>query len=133
MAATNYVEQRTVDFWLRGGAEFGTTEPTTVYAALFTSSTTDAGGGTELSGNGYARQSVTFSAMTGATDGNTTNQADIEFPQATDDWGTITHLAIYDASSSGNMLYHGQLNTSKLIENGDVFKILTDDLSVTLS
>jgi hypothetical protein len=106
------------------------TSPATVYVGLFTSDPTDAGSGTEVSGGSYARTAVTFGAP---SNGASTNSAAVEFPQATGDWGTITHIGILDASSSGNLLYHTALDTSKVIQTGDIFKIATGNLSVTLS
>ena len=105
------------------------TPPTTVYLALFTSAPSDAGGGTEVSGGSYARQAVTLSAASG---GASSNSADITFPQATADWGTVTHCALMDAASSGNMLMWTPLDASKTINNGDTFKINSGDLDITV-
>jgi hypothetical protein len=61
------------------------------------------------------------------------NSAAVEFPAATDNWGTITHIGVYDASTSGNLIFHSALTTSKAITTGDVFRIPTGDLDFTLS
>ena len=103
-----------------------------VYVALFTTATTDAGGGTEVSGGGYARQLVGLSAASGAG-GLTSNAADITFPTATADWGTVTHIAIMDAATAGNMIMHSPLDASKAIAAGDTFKINMGDLNVTIA
>lgn len=105
------------------------TSPVTVYAALFTDATTDAGGGTEVATGSYARQALTFAAPSG---GSSTTSGDTTFPTATADWGTVTHAAIYDAVTGGNSMYHGALTASKLVNNGDIFKFLAGDLTVTL-
>ena len=97
------------------------------YVALFTTATTDAGGGTEVSGGGYARQPVGLSAASGAG-GSTSNAADITFPTATADWGTVTHVAIMDAATGGNMIMHSPLDASKTIAVGDTFKINATEL-----
>jgi len=102
----------------------------TVYLALYTDDPTDADTGTEISGGSYARQSITFGAP---SNGTSTNSAAIEFPAATANWGVITHVGIRDALTSGNLLYHTALDASKTINNGDIFKILTSNLSVTLA
>lgn len=102
------------------------------YVALFTAAPNDAGGGTEVSGGSYARQLVGLSEATGAG-GATSNSADIEFPVATDDWGTVTHCAIMDDSSGGNMIMHSALDASKTVNNGDTFKINAGDLDVTVA
>lgn len=78
----------------------------------------------------YARQQANFgSAGARATD----NSADIEFPEATGDWDTISHVAIYDTDSyqAGNQLFWGPLSTSKRISDGDVFRIPDGDLDVS--
>lgn len=124
---SNYLENALINATLRNTSY---TSPSTVYAALFTSDPTDAGSGTEVSGGSYARKAITFGAP---SNGASTNSAAVEFDQATGNWGTITHFGIYDASSSGNLLYHGALTSSKLIETGDVFKFAIASVSVTLA
>jgi hypothetical protein len=57
----------------------------------------------------------------------------VEFPQAGSSWGTITHIGIRDALTTGNLLYHTPLDASKTIATGDVFRIATGSLSVTLA
>ena len=97
------------------------------YVALFTTATADDGTGTEVSGGGYARQLVGLSAASGAG-GLTSNAADITFPTATADWGTVTHIAIMDAATAGNMIMHSPLDASKAIAAGDTFKINATEL-----
>jgi|TARA_B100001939_G_scaffold51956_1_gene41214 hypothetical protein len=126
-AMSNYLENALINATLRNTSY---TSPSTVYVALFTSDPTDAGSGTECSGGAYARQSATFAAP---SDGASSISADVEFPQATGAWGTITHFGIFDASSSGNLLYHGALTASKTIATGDVLKITSSNLTVTLA
>ena len=127
-AISNYLENALLNATLRNTTY---TSPATVYAALFTSDPTDAGSGTECSGPGYTRKAITFAAP---SNGVTTNSAAaVEFDQATGSWGTITHFAIFDALTTGNMLYHGALTTSKTIGDGDVFKFATSSVSVTLA
>ena len=105
------------------------TRPTTWYVGLFTSDPTDTGAaGTEVSGGSYARTAVTFS-VTGDTASNT---AAVEFPAATATWGSVTHIGIHDASTGGNMLVHAALSTAQTIARGDVFRIPTGDLDITL-
>ncbi len=124
---SNYLEDALINATLRNTSY---TSPTTVYVGLYTTDPTDANTGTEVSGGSYARTAVTFGAPSG---GVTTNSAAVEFPQATASWGTIGWIGILDASTSGNLLYHTALDTSKTIDNGDIFKISTGSLSVTLS
>jgi hypothetical protein len=124
---SNYLENALINVTLRATSY---TAPTTVYVALYTSDPTDADTGTEVSGTSYARQSVTFGAP---SNGATTNSAAVEFPQAGGSWGTVTHIGIRDASTSGNLLYHTALDASKTIATGDVFRIASGSLSVTLA
>lgn len=135
MAASDYLEQRIVDFVLNSNAEFAFTSPANVYIALFTSATDDAGGGTEVSGTNYARvDSGAFTAMTGVTDGHTSNGAEIAFAQAgAGGWGLVSHIGLYDAATGGNLLYHGGLTASKQVDENDTFKIAINDLDITLS
>jgi hypothetical protein len=124
---SNYLETALINGTLRGTTY---TAPTTVYVGLYTSDPTDANTGTEVSGGSYARTSVTFGSP---SDGVSTNSAAVEFPQATGSWGTVTHIGILDASTSGNLLYHTPLDASKTIASGDIFKIASGSLSVTLA
>lgn len=138
-ALTNYLENRIID-WLLRGQSFS--PPATTYAALFTSAPSDAGGGTEVSGGSYARVAITSSATnwrstqgdtstsSTGTSGTTVNNVDITFPAPTANWGTVTHFALFDASTSGNMLIWGALTTPKTINNGDAApKFTAGDLS----
>jgi hypothetical protein len=124
---SNYLENALINVTLRATAY---TAPTTVYVSLWTSDPTDAGSGTEVSGGSYARTSVTFAAP---SNGVTTNSADVIFPTATASWGTVGWIGIHDASTSGNLLYHTPLDASKIIASGDILKIATGNLSVTLA
>jgi hypothetical protein len=126
-AMSNYLENALINATLRNTTY---TSPSTVYVGLFLTDPTDAGTGTEVSGGSYARKAMTFGAP---SNGASLNSAAVEFAQATANWGTITHFAIFDALTSGNMLYHGALTASKAIETGDVFKFATSSVSVTLA
>jgi hypothetical protein len=105
------------------------TRPTVWYVGLFTSDPGETGAGTEVSGFGYARTAVTFT-VTGDT---ASNSAGVEFPAATGgDWGTVSHIGIIDAETGGTMIVHAALDAAKTIADGDVFRIPTGDLDVTL-
>lgn len=124
---SNYLENALINGTIRGTSY---TAPSTVYVGLYTSDPTDANTGTEVTGGSYARQSATFAAP---SNGSSASNADITFPQATANWGTVGWIGILDASSSGNLLYHTALDASKTIETGDIFKIASGNLTVTLS
>lgn len=105
------------------------TSPANVYVGLFTTDPTDDGSGTEVSGGSYAREIATFAAP---SNGVSATNADVQFAQCTATWGTVTHFGIFDALTTGNLLYHAPLTASKTIETGDVFKIASGNLTVTL-
>lgn len=102
------------------------------YVALFTAAPSDAGGGTEVSGGSYARQLAGLSEATGSG-GTTSNASDITFPTATAAWGTVTHVALMDAESGGNMIMHSALDVEKAVGDGDTFKINAGELDVTVA
>lgn len=125
MSFTNFLETEILDHVFAGAAY---TAPSTHYLGLFTSAPGEAGGGTELSGSAYVRKAVAFT-----TSGNTTsNNAAVEFPTATGSWGTVTHVGVFDASSSGNLMAYATLSSSKAIATGDVFRVPSGDLDITL-
>jgi hypothetical protein len=123
---SDYLENKLLDHVLRNVSY---TSPTTVYVGLFTADPTDAGTGTEVSGGSYARQIL---SVTTATGGIVTSSADVTFPQATASWGTVSHIGLLDALSSGNLLMHTPLTTSRAIESGDILKISTGNLTASL-
>lgn len=140
-AFSDYLENKILDQLLRGIAY---TWPTTVYVALLTAAPNDAGGGTEVSGGSYARVAVTSATTawnntqgntTGAstgTDGTIENATTITFPTPTAGWGTVTHFAVYDAASGGNLLFQAALSVSKTINNGDAVSFAAGQLSLQI-
>ena len=140
-AATDYAEANILNYILTTNALSGNNiRPTAWYVALFTTATTDAGGGTEVSttGTGYSRQQVNFTVSTdGSGVSSATSTATLSFPSggagATISWGTITHLAVYTAATGGTMLFHGAVTQSKTIDAGDIFQITAGNLTITLA
>jgi hypothetical protein len=125
MSFSNYLETELLDHVFTNSAY---TAPSTLYLALFTGAPGEAGGGTEVSGSGYTRKTAAFTVS-----GNTaTNSGSIEFPTATGSYGTVSHVGVFDASSSGNLLCYAALSASKAIESGDVFRVPAGDLDITL-
>ncbi len=138
-AASNFLENKWIDFFFRGqalgitGASAAAgTGPTTLYVALFTAAPSDAGGGTEVTGGSYARVAVTSSLANWAgtqgagtttassgTTGTTSNNANITFPAPTGNWGVVSHYGVFDAASAGNLILHNALTASKTVNNGD--------------
>lgn len=114
---SNYAETAMLD-WIAGGAT--PTRPTTRYLALFTATPGESGGGTEVSGSGYARQTIAFAA---ASSGATSNSGAVTFTASGGSFGTVTSVGIFDASTSGNLLWYGPLTASKTIADGDSFQV----------
>ena len=123
-ALSDYAEVELLDHLLGTTAY---TMPTTVYMALYTAAPSDAGGGTEISGNNYARQALSFGA---AASGSAANDAAITFTCTGGDWGTVTHFGIFDAASAGNLLVHGVLTASREILDGDEQVFAIGDVTV---
>lgn len=133
-AMSDYLENQLILHLFRTGSF---TKPTSLYIALFTSATSDAGGGTEVTATGYSRQALNPLdanwAATSGTNGQTSNVSAINFGTWSSGPTTVTHVAIMDASSSGNMLFHGALTASKTVNSGDSFSIPASSLTVTLA
>ena len=128
---TDYTENLVLNWLLTTNSA---TRPTAWYVGLFTAAPSDTGGGTEVSGNGYARAATGTISVSGTSPTTATNAAAIEFAAASGgNWGTITYAAIFDASSGGNMLAWAALTTSRTINDGDVFRIPAGSLTVTLT
>jgi hypothetical protein len=123
---SNFLENAVINAVLRNTSY---TSPAAVYVGLYTSDPGEGNTGTEVSGGSYARTAVTFGAP---SNGVSTNSASVTFPTATGTWGTVTHIGILDATTSGNLLYYTPLDASKSIASGDVFTISTGNLSVTM-
>lgn len=131
---STYFENKIIDHMLRNQAF---TPPTTIYVALFTSSTgleNNSGVTGEVSGGSYARQAC---ALDAASNGASQNTSEITFPTATANWGTITHMALVDHASNTtwgtnvNVLMWTALNVSKVVNQDDIFKFAAGDIDVT--
>lgn len=121
---SNYLESKLLDHFLGTTAY---TMPTTVYVGLYTVVPTDAGGGTQVTGGSYARQTAAFSA---AASGTTSNTANIDFagmPAA-----TTVAIGVFDAITSGNLLLWGTLTANKTTDAGDTLRIATGDLDISI-
>lgn len=122
---SNYLENEILDHILSVGSW---TMPANIYLALFTSNPDEDGSGTEVAGNGYAREEIEFDAASGGT---TDNTADVEFTASGGNWGTITHWGIYDALTSGNLLVYGPFAASRVINDGDTLTVPAGALDIT--
>jgi hypothetical protein len=123
---SDYLEDKILNHVLRNTAY---TQPATVYAGLFTAAPSDTGGGTEVSGNSYARTAITFGAP--SPSGTTTNSADVTFPTPSGSWGACTHFGVFDAASAGNLLYWAALSQTETPLSGNIVKFLASSLTIT--
>jgi len=158
-AASNYLELKVLDHILRFGngsvtvgSGAGYAPPATIHVALFsggssagtalesgTNSTSGTGnwGFYEINNGSYTRKTITFAAASG---GSCASNSTVTFPQATADYqtagsqgNTVTHIALLDASTSGNVLFYGALGTNKQVTNGDTFQINSGSLTISLA
>jgi 4-hydroxy-L-threonine phosphate dehydrogenase PdxA len=126
MAFSSYLDNQLINHVLGSGTY---TKPSSLYVALFVGD--PAGSGTEVStsGTAYSRQSAAFTVASNAA----SNTANLEWSAATSSWGTITHVAIYDAATSGNQLVTAALANSKTVNTGDIIRVNAGNLTVTLT
>lgn len=131
---TDYLEGQLIAHLFRTGSF---TKPTVLAVGLFTAAPSDAGGGTEVTGGSYARATLNpldanWAAPVGGN-GVTSNSSTITFATPSATWGLVTHFAIFDAASAGNMLFWAPLTTSKTINSGDSVTFPAGLLTVTLA
>ena len=138
-AATNYLERRLLHFLFKNNSLSFSSPGDSIYVGLCTAvSAAETGSVTEASFSGYARQQVAAASWTtigaDSTDTQTAkNTSAIEFPAKADSGNvTITHVIIADASSSGNILFVGELDASKTLAQNDIFRINATNLSIEL-
>jgi hypothetical protein len=128
---SDFLENELLDHVL-GNASYSA--PANTHIALFTVTPSDTGGGTEVSGNAYARVSVTNNATNwpAASGGAKANGTAITFPAASGgNWGTVVAFGIFDASTSGNLLYWGPVTPNKAVNDGDTASFAIGDLDIT--
>jgi hypothetical protein len=127
---SDYTENLVLTYLFTTGSA---TRPTAWYVGLFTAAPSDTGGGTEVTGNAYAR--VVTGTISGSGTATTfSNAAAIEFAAASGgNWGTIGWAGVFDASTGGNLLAWAPLTTSRVINDGDVFRIPATSLTITLT
>jgi len=126
----NYLEDKLLNHFF-GKGDY---TPPTIYVALSIADPGEAGAGmAEPSGNGYERKVTAPADWTFSSGGMVSNASELAFPEATGDWGTITHFALYDAPTGGNFLGYGTLSQSKIVGSGDVVKFAVGDLDTSLN
>jgi hypothetical protein len=137
-AASNFLENKLLDHTLRyGTAPY--TGVSTLYLALFNNTSGNAATNLEAgtltdevttSSSAYTRKTITFAA---ASSGSSASSATVTFDTATASWGSITHIAVMDASTSGNVLFYGAVTTAKTIDTGDTFQVSSGNLTIALA
>ena len=128
-AITDYLEIA----WLNTIRGISFTPPANVYVALFNTAPTDTTPGTEPADAAYARQQVAFNAPAQeGTKGVIKNSSEIVYSTATESWGTIGWMGLFDAATGGNMLWQGAVNTAKTVDIDDQVRFQVDQLVVTL-
>ena len=132
-AFSDYLENTLVSATLRGGTYTGGA----VYVALFKSDPTDAGTGLEVSDSGYVRQrahtTVASDGFTVPANGSSSNSRNLIFPAIVQAQTTVTHWGIFDAQTSGNLLYHAPMLNPKTLDPTDVLSFPVGSLIVTLA
>ena len=127
-ALSNYAELKVLEVLFKNTA-YSTTE---AHIGYFTDTITDDSVPTEVSTNNYARVRID-NKMGSASNGSISNTSAIEFPAASGgDHGTIVAIAIFDASSGGNMLAYGSLTSAKSIQDGDQLVLAVGNLTISI-
>ena len=127
MDFSNYLADKLIDATVRN-IPYDT--PDKVWIALYTTDPTKLDVGVEVREPSYNRQEVTMSFP---ADGKSENASQIDFSEATSNWGNITHIGIRDEAFDGNLLYFTELDNAKDILSGDQFRINVDKLKLTLT
>lgn len=128
-AFSNYLEGKIVDHFLRNSS---VTASATVYLALFETDPAEDASGTEASYINYARIVSTWTALDAG--GQTKNVGALQFAANgnASASATMTHAAIFDALTTGNMLMYGPLANPKVLAVGDVLSFAINALTLTL-
>jgi len=133
-AMTDYLEGEIIKHIFRTGSF---TKPSVLAVGLFTAAPSDAGGGTEVTGGSYARATLNPLdanwAAPSSGNGVTSNSSTITFATPSANWGSVTHFAVFDAASAGNMLFWGSLTVSKTINSGDTVTFPAGSLTFTFA
>ncbi len=129
---TDYAEAELLDHVFNAAY----TPAASIYLCLCTADPTDAATGASMNecanSGAYARTAITFGA---AATRKVTQNADVNFPEATGSWGTVTHWAIADTNTygSGNVLAHGAFGASKEIVSGNTPSVASGEVYVEIS
>jgi|SRR5699024_3311422 len=120
MAFSNYLNSNILDY-VFGGESF--TPPSEFYVALYTSETT------EVSASDYERMTIEFGS---ATNNEIKNSTEVRFPIALSDWGEVTHIALFDAETGGNLLDIDDAESVHDVKENTRYTIPVDNLTIIL-
>jgi len=123
---SNYLENKLIDHVFNNVAY---TSPTTVYLAAYTVAPDDTGGGTEVTGAGYARQAVSFESASG---GANANDAAVEYTADGGNYGDVVAIGYFDAATGGNLLAWDDF-TGATIDDTDTLRFAIGALTNTLT
>ena len=146
---SSYLQNKLVDHIFRGTSY---TAPSQIYAGLLSANpANDAATGTEVTGTDYARATpgansqanwiatqdtpgdTGSAAASSATTGRTANGAEIDFGTVgSGGWDSATGVALYDASTGGNMLFWVALGSTQSLPEGATVSYAAGDLTITL-
>lgn len=125
---SDYLENELLDHIFETGAYV----VPTIYIALSTADPTEDGSGiAEPVGNNYARKA--HAAWNAAALRAITNDGEITFNMSSGAWGTISHYAIFDDLTAGNMLAYGSLTIPKAIVANNTPSITDTDIEVSFT
>ena len=123
---SDYLENAALSHIFRNDAM---ASPAQVYLALYTAAPTDAGGGTEAAGNGYARKIVTFGAPAGGVISNT---GAVSFTASGGAIGNVVAVGFFDAATAGNLLAWSTI-TAATVGDGDSINFPVGQLTISLT
>jgi len=141
MSLSNYSENKVLNHIFRHGqGSNGNFEDFDLYIGLATAVNTDASITEVANANAYARVEINDytpadTKFAAAASGSITTNATITFAAASGgDWGTVTHIGIWDSGTygGGNLIAWGALSVTKSITDGDTFFISSGNLTITL-
>lgn len=137
-AASNYTEENVINALLRGVAF---PLPSKTYVSLHTASPGEAGGNEVTTGAfpAYVRKEAEAGGLIGSgwsapVDGLTRNAKQLVYPSHNGAASIlVTHWAVYDAATGGNLLFYAPLATNRDLQVGDVFVFDVNALTVTMA
>jgi len=114
MPISNYLANAMINATVRNTAY---SSPANVWVGLYSTAPTASTAGTELSGNGYSRQNVTFSAPSA---GVANSNVSVTFSATGNNWQPVVATAILDKSTAGNILWFSTITTQVVLASGNI-------------